>query len=58
MNSSTTSKVWLPSLKFRGFADILDTHIRFREDDCEAQVFARAGKFVDEPLHSLRHYYT
>ena len=52
VNSSTTSKVWSPSLKFRG------THIGFRKDDCEAQVFARAGEFVDEPLHSLRHYYT
>ena len=60
VNSSTTSKVWSSSLKFRGFADILDTHdhIGFRKDDCEAQVFARAGEFVDEQLHLLRHCYT
>lgn len=58
VNSSTTSRVWSPSLKFRDFADIVDTHIGFRKDDCEAQVFARAGEFVDEPLQSLKHYYT
>ena len=56
VNSSTISKVWSPRLKFRGFADILDTRIGFRKDDCEAQVFAQGGEFVDERLHSLMHY--
>ena len=46
VNSSTISKVWSPRLKFRGFADILDSHIGFRKGDCEAQVFARAASLL------------
>ena len=35
---------------FRGLANILGTHIRFLEADCEAKGFTCAGKFVDKPL--------